>query len=446
MLQQGSRQTDKLLAGQIEVLEMIATGASLHESLSRLALVIESQSEGLMASILLLDNDGVRIRHGAAPNLPDSYNSVIDGLSIGQGVGSCGTAMFRQERVVVSDIMNDPLWAPYREMAQTHGLRACWSTPILSPTREILGSFAMYYREVRSPQPEELYLADTAAHTASIAIYRKKTEEALKRDVLARQVAEQQVRELNVDLAKRVELRTAQLLAANRELEAFTYSLSHDLRAPVRVIHGFTELLLEDETTGLDEDGREYLLRIRGAATRMSELIDAMLRLSRVSAVELQLQEVNLSEVAREVAANLQRSNPDRRVHFKIADDIWTSGDRPLLFVMLENLLGNAWKYTSGHAEATIEFGVRPVGSGSDQPRTYFVKDDGAGFDASLNDAMFRPFGRLHTDKEFEGTGLGLATIERIILRHGGRIWAEGSPGHGATFSFTLGSPIPSET
>ena len=226
----------------------------------------------------------------------------------------------------------------------------------------------------------------------------------------------------------------AQLEAANKELEAFSYSVSHDLRAPLRSIDGFSQALQEDYTARLDEEGRSHLRRVRAATQRMAHLIDDLLHLARVSRAELKSAPVDLSAVAQGVVAELRQREPRRAVEFVCVDQTRVRGDPTLLRVVLENLLGNAWKFTAQRRPARIEFGV----SQQDGASAYFVRDNGAGFDMTYADKLFGAFQRLHSAKEFEGTGIGLATVQRIIHRHGGRVWAESAVDQGATFYFTV--------
>ncbi|HMG55086.1 MAG TPA: ATP-binding protein [Kofleriaceae bacterium] len=223
----------------------------------------------------------------------------------------------------------------------------------------------------------------------------------------------------------------------NRELESFSSSVAHDLRAPLRSIHGFSEALLEDYADKLDATGRKYLAFIREAAKHMAHLIDDLLGLSQVAGSEMHCEAVDLSSSARAVIARLRATQPARSVDVRIEDGLQGRGDPRLLAIMLDNLLGNAWKFTGRCAQARIEFGA----VAGDGPPVYFVRDNGAGFDMKLSSRLFCAFQRLHTAAEFEGTGIGLATVHRIVSRHGGRVWAEGEVGRGASFYFTLPDP-----
>jgi signal transduction histidine kinase len=236
------------------------------------------------------------------------------------------------------------------------------------------------------------------------------------------------------ELEQRVQERTTELAAANKELEAFSYSVSHDLQAPLRSINGFTQALAEDYADKLDERAKNYISRARAATQRMGVLIDNLLNLSRMTRAEMRVERVDLTAIAWSIGAELRKTEPQRQVELVMQDRIEVLGDSQLLRIVIDNLLNNAWKYTSKHPRARIEFGK----SHSDGSAVYFVRDDGAGFDPAYSQRLFGAFQRLHGVTEFPGTGVGLATVQRIIHRHGGRIWAEGAVEKGATFYFTL--------
>jgi PAS domain S-box-containing protein len=299
-------------------------------------------------------------------------------------------------------------------------------------TKQIMGTYDEEYRIIR-PDGSTRWIRDRAfpIRNSLGEVYRLT---GIAADITEHRRAEEEVQKLNEELEQRVLQRTMQLEVANKELESFSYSVSHDLRAPLRSIDGFSKALLLGNADQLDDQGKHYLARVRAASQRMEQLIDDLLNLSRVSRGEMRRERVDLGRLARTVADDLKRLSPERGVNFLIDSDLTTEGDTQLLRIMLENLLHNAWKFTSKRQQAIIEFGATQIGD----HRTFFVRDNGAGFDMAYADKLFAPFQRLHSQNEFDGTGIGLATVQRIIHRHGGDAWAEGAVDKGVTFYFRV--------
>jgi PAS domain S-box-containing protein len=288
--------------------------------------------------------------------------------------------------------------------------------------------------EEQAPGDDGMHTYDTVKFPLADETGRPYAVCGISTDITERRRAEDESRRLNDELELRVRQRTADLEASTRELDAFAYSISHDLRAPLRSIEGFGQVLLEDHAADLPGEAQRYLRRIQANVERMTQMIDDLMRLSRAARGQLRHDRTDLSALAREVAADLAAREPERTVRVDVADDLVAYGDPPLIRMILENVLGNAWKFTAQRPDALIRMGVERK-RGVD---TFVVRDNGAGFDMRHAYKMFDPFQRLHAQTEFEGTGIGLAIVHRIVSRHGGHIDAEGAPGRGATVRFSL--------
>lgn len=342
----------------------------------------------------------------------------LDAAGSSREASFCAHAILKPDDVlVIPDALEDPRFADNPLVTAAPNIRFYAGAPLVTRDGHSLGTLCVIDRVPRRLTGEQL---------AALRALRRDviTELELRRSIGERDQARAALEQLNVELE-----------AANQELQAFNFSVSHDLRAPLTIIDGFSKALLEDYASSLDQQGRDYLGRIRAASQRMTHLIDALLNLSRLSRDPLNREPADLSEIGRTIERELRYlDNGRRRVTLRIADGMTTKGDRLLLRSLIENLLGNAWKYTRQREEAVIEFGVTDEGG----KRVYFVRDNGVGFDMKYAGRLFAPFQRMHRPEEFEGIGVGLAIAQRVVRRHGGRIWVEAEPDRGATFFFTL--------
>lgn len=339
-------------------------------------------------------------------------------VSDGPAGGLLRRAWLMKQPFWIADVQNDPSFLRKRSCAK-HGLRSAYGFPIYA-SGAVIGIMEFLGREVR--EPDEALLRSTEAIGRQIGLF------------IRRKQAEDELIRINTELEQRVADRTRRLESVNKELEAFSYSVSHDLRAPLRAIDGFSQILLKNHSSKLDPTGIDYLQRIQRATVRMGELIDDLLQLSRVSSSRVHIVHVNLSQIAREAIAELRERDPARRVATEVQDGVGVEADERLLRIALENLLNNAWKFTRKNPDAHIRFGAFE----QDGEQIVFVRDNGAGFDVKYAGKLFGAFQRLHSTSEFEGTGIGLATVKRIINLHGGRVWAEAAVNQGAVFYFTI--------
>jgi PAS domain S-box-containing protein len=344
-----------------------------------------------------------------------------------RGRGPAGVAVRTGRSTCAQDFEMDSTVAPWREEALRRGYRSCIALPLADENGAVFGVFTIYSVEPNAFTPEEVHLLEELAGDLAFGI-------AVLRNRGRRKHAEEELRMLNLELDQRVRERTVQLEAANKEMEAFSYSVSHDLRAPLRSIDGFSKALLEDYADQIDDEGKEDLRCVRAASQRMAQLIDDILQLSRISRARLQVSRVDLSALAESVLEELRRVEPERRVELAIEPGCMAMADGNLMRIVLENLLGNAWKFTAAKEAARIEFG-RTMRDGAP---VFYVRDNGAGFDMQYATKLFGAFQRLHTASEFPGTGIGLASVQRIIHRHGGEVWIEGRLDEGATAFFSI--------
>jgi PAS domain S-box-containing protein len=381
-----------------------------------------------LAWIGLLDPDTRAVIPVASHGETAYLNGIrIIASDVPEGKGPTGRAVVEQKYFICSDIENDPVMLPWRDRALNHGIRSSSSFPIIHSGSEVIGAFTIYSDKPSYFTEEEINLLLSLTENISFAI------ESIENEKKRHEIKEA-LRILNEGLEKKVAERTADLEAVNKELEAYSYTVSHDLRAPLRSIEGFSRAIMEDYADKLDATGRDYFLRVTSASRRMMQLIDALLTMSRLTQNEIKEKVVNLSDAVRVIAHELKQSQPERAVEFVIAERVSANGDPDMLRIVLENLLDNAWKFTSKHPAANIEFGVTRI----DDRDIYFVRDDGAGFNMEFAGKLFNPFRRFHNESEFPGIGIGLATVHKIIIRHGGKIWAESAPEKGVSFYFTL--------
>ena len=399
-------QQNIVIATLIDITQLRAAEQALKESEARFRIAFNQQYQ----FICILDADGVALEVNDLP------------LKVGK---------IRREQVIGKPFWQAAFWENMPEIQQVWQERFAALKkdfqPIHSDEPFMDSDGGIHYTESTTSA-----ILDNQHNLKFILIEATEVTERRKAEKQRDELLEK-VQELNVNLELRVKKRTAELKAVNKELEAFAYSVSHDLRAPLRSIDGFSQALIEDYAEKLDEKGHDYLNRVRNAAQRMGQLIDDLLQLSRVNRNEIHLQQIDLADLAEQVLEDLRHADPDRKVDVRLGKGLMVEGDPRLLQVMLVNLLGNAWKFTAQQDQARITFD-----RSKQKPDVFFVKDNGVGFEMRHADKLFGAFQRLHHAREFPGTGVGLATVQRILHRHGGEIWAEAELGKGATFYFSL--------
>jgi light-regulated signal transduction histidine kinase (bacteriophytochrome) len=388
-------------------------------------------------------DDGEFVSEDVDPEFPAAIAQKIHDHCFGQQFA----AHYEEGRVQnVADIYNAGLSNCHIEILGQFQVRANLVVPLLQG-RHLWGLLCIHQcRAPRQWQDTEIEFVQQIANHLAVGLQQAELLAELRAEITERQQAEQRTQALNQGLNQAL----IELKAVNQELEAFSYSVSHDLRAPLRSIDGFSQALLEDCLAQLDTTGQDYLRRIRSATQRMGQLIDDLLTLARVTRSDMHREAVNLSQIAETLCQHLQQGHPDRPVEFTIQPNLTVYGDSHLLQIVLDNLFNNAWKFTSRQIHPQISFGTTIPGTsvpGTSVPDTtvpdsgspvYFIRDNGVGFDMAFVNKLFKPFQRLHGMQEFPGNGVGLATVQRIIHRHGGQVWAEGALNQGSTFYFTL--------
>ena len=407
------KKAEEALKTNIERLKILSDSSSLLLSGENPEKIVQTIADNVMAHLgcdcffnFIVDEKANKLKLNAYAGITEDVARGIEWLSFGEAI--CGCAARDGCRIVSENIReNGDMRAA---LVRSFGIQAYAAHPLKIGSKTI-GTLSFGTRSRTSFTGDELDLMRTIAGQVSVAMERKRAEESLRQY-------------------------TSELETANKELEAFSYSVSHDLRQPLRALDGFSQLVMEDYGDKLDEEGRDYLNRVRKASQYMSELIDDILKLSRITRADLFHDDVNLSILTRAILEELNAHEPERDAVFIIPGDITVNGDQQLLAIAFRNLLENAWKFTRKCPQTRIELGVKQI----EGEKVYFIKDNGTGIPMEYADKLFQPFQQLHTNREdYEGTGIGLAIVQRIIRRHNGKIWVESQKGEGSVFYFTLG-------
>ena len=406
----GRKLAENYLLDQNNILGSLAADKDLQTILNQLCLYVEKYTDGLKSSILVADKSGKYLHYGAAPSLPEKYIEKTRKVHIGNNNGSCGSAAYFKRTIIAEDISKDPRWDKYKEVPLSHGLKSCWSTPVMDTEGQVLGTFALYYHKSRKPLQAELELIKSSANIAALAINKDRAKAELKSYA-------------------------TELERSNKELTDFAYIASHDLQEPLRKISIFSDRVLETKNS-FNDNQRGYLERMGKAAGRMRALIEDLLKLSRVTTAGKPFQKVDLGQIVVEVVEDLEAKLEETNGEIKIGELPNIEADPFQMRQLFQNLLENALKYHKEDTPPKVEIDSSYK---TQEGWTINIKDNGIGLnDEKFSERIFAPLERLHGNSTYEGTGIGLAICKKIITRHRGSIFVKSREGEGATFSFIL--------
>jgi signal transduction histidine kinase len=420
------KQAETFVWRQKDVLEQIVRGAPLEDVLETLTLDVEQIAERrLIAMVMMADPNGLYLKPCAGRRSPPGWTKAIDPIAIAPTEGSCGAAAFRKERVVAPDVMNSPVWEKHRLEAVKHGLRACWSTPIISSDDTVLGTFAIYHQEPATPTDEEIRFVEIVTRTAAIAVERDRSERALRE-------SQAQLAGHAQQLEERVRERTAKLQETVSELESFSYSISHDMRAPLRAMQSFAQILEEECGGQIGAEGKDYIRRIIGASDRMDRLIQDVLTYSRVARTELRLEPVDVEKLIDGILETFPQFQPPQ-AQIEVQRPLpRVMGNEAGLSQCLSNLIDNAIKFVAPGVVPHVEIWAETHGTRV----RLCVRDNGIGIEPEAHEKIFQIFHQL--DRAYRGTGIGLAVVRKAAERMGGSVGLKSALNRGSTFHLEL--------